>query len=144
MKYMRIKVVNAFIKKDKKVLAVKRASKFFFGMLALPGGQLEDNESEETALVREVREETGLNIQVIDDRPILKGRFKIGKFDVSIDVFRCKVISGVIRPQESEVDDVEWVGGEEFLKSLKDNNYPNSEINNFRGLLMKEGLVDEN
>lgn len=48
-----------------KILLIKRARDPFKGMWAIPGGRIEDNETAEQCLVREMKEETGLDIEPI-------------------------------------------------------------------------------
>ena len=52
--------------KDGKVLLVKRAHKPFNGYWVLPGGHVEQGETIRDAAVREMREELGLDIEIIE------------------------------------------------------------------------------
>ena len=52
-----LNVVAAIIKKDNQILATKRGYGEFINMWEFPGGKIEENESKEEALVREIREE---------------------------------------------------------------------------------------
>ena len=53
--------VCAVIEKDGKILLVKRNHEPFNGCWALPGGHIDFGETAEHAVIREVKEETGLN-----------------------------------------------------------------------------------
>lgn len=53
----------AVIEKDGKVLLVKRNNEPFKNYWCLPGGHIDFGETAEEAIVREVREETGLNFK---------------------------------------------------------------------------------
>jgi 8-oxo-dGTP diphosphatase len=57
--------VSAAIFRDGKVLLVRRARSPGRGFYSLPGGRVEFGESLHTALHREVREETGLEIEIV-------------------------------------------------------------------------------
>ncbi len=59
-------VVGAVIQKDSLVLLLKRPKDDFMGGIhELPSGKVEDNESLDIALYREVEEETGLRVREI-------------------------------------------------------------------------------
>jgi 8-oxo-dGTP diphosphatase len=69
-------VVGAVVAKGDKILCLKRASTDFMGGIdELPSGRVEIGESLESALVREIKEETNLNIAKISDY--------LGHFDYS-------------------------------------------------------------
>lgn len=57
--------VSAVIFREGKVLLVRRARSPGKGFYSLPGGRVEYGESLQTALAREVDEETGLRIQIM-------------------------------------------------------------------------------
>ena len=57
--------VDGLILKDARLVAVVRRNPPFRGMPALPGGFVELGETVERAVVREVREETGLETRIL-------------------------------------------------------------------------------
>ena len=57
--------VDTVVYKDGKVLMIKRATDPDAGKYALPGGYLDKGESAELAAAREVKEETGLEVEII-------------------------------------------------------------------------------
>ena len=57
--------VDGILLAEGKLVAVERANEPFRGMPALPGGFVELGEATEDAVVREVREETGLETRVV-------------------------------------------------------------------------------
>jgi 8-oxo-dGTP diphosphatase len=62
-----MKVVAAVIEKDGRVLIARRREETSFGgYWEFPGGKVEDDESPEIALAREILEEMGVKIQVKD------------------------------------------------------------------------------
>ena len=50
---------------DNKILLIKRGTTVFRGYWALPGGKVEPEETVEEAVIREVKEETGLKVSII-------------------------------------------------------------------------------
>jgi ADP-ribose pyrophosphatase YjhB (NUDIX family) len=57
--------VSAAIFRDRKVLLVRRARSPAKGYYSLPGGRVEFGETLKAAVQREVREETGLKVEII-------------------------------------------------------------------------------
>ena len=57
--------VDGLVLKDGKLVTVRRGNEPFLGMPALPGGFVELGETTVEAVVREVREETGLETRVV-------------------------------------------------------------------------------
>ncbi len=58
--------VDAVIQmEDGNIIFIQRKNPPFQGQWALPGGQVEVGETVEEAIIREVREETGLNVKVV-------------------------------------------------------------------------------
>lgn len=61
-----VNMVDAVVERDSKVLLIRRKREPFKGKLALPGGHVE-NRSEEEAVVKEVKEETGIKIKNLEE-----------------------------------------------------------------------------
>jgi 8-oxo-dGTP diphosphatase len=91
-----------------KILLIKRVTVPFKGYWALPGGRVDPGETVEQTIVREVKEETGLTVEIIN---------KIGDYheqgvqgDVEYDYypacFLVKTIGGEIKKQESEIEEI--------------------------------------
>lgn len=90
------------------ILLIKRATKPFNGYWALPGGRVDPGETVEQTVVREVKEETGLDIVVIR---------KIGEYheqgvqggvdyDYYPACFLVESFDGELKKQESEIEDI--------------------------------------
>ena len=61
-----IPTVDAIIQRESKILLIRRKKDPFKEMWALPGGFVNENEKVEDAVLREVREETTLEIRLLD------------------------------------------------------------------------------
>lgn len=62
---MRPFACDAILIEDGKLLLIKRAAEPFRGQWALPGGRIDENETAEQCLLREMKEETGLDVEPI-------------------------------------------------------------------------------
>lgn len=60
----RVVTTDGVVFRDNKVLLIKRGNEPEYGKWALPGGYLDQDETAEEAVEREVEEETGLNAKV--------------------------------------------------------------------------------
>jgi 8-oxo-dGTP diphosphatase len=58
--------VDALIVNEEKIVLIKRKNPPYGGMFALPGGFVEIGETVEDAIVREAKEETNLDIEIIE------------------------------------------------------------------------------
>jgi 8-oxo-dGTP diphosphatase len=62
--------VGAVILEDGKIVLVKRGVEPAFGEWSIPGGAVELGEAVRDAVQREAKEECGLTIELIDDKPV--------------------------------------------------------------------------
>jgi 8-oxo-dGTP diphosphatase len=81
----------------------------------LPGGALEDGEAPWQGVVREVKEETGLEVEVVR----LAGIYSKPEVNELVFSFVCSIISG-IATEGAEADRIEYFD----LESLPDNTIP--------------------
>lgn len=105
-----IHVVAAIIKADNKIFATQRGYGEFQGMWEFPGGKIEANESKETALIREIKEELDVDIQV--DDWITRLEYDYPNFHLSMDCFFASIISGEMVLKEHMA--AKWLGGDEL------------------------------
>ena len=93
---------------ENKILLIKRSSPPFIDYWALPGGRSELGEAVERTVVREVKEETGLDVRVI--RKVgeyhEQGTERGQEYDYYAACFLAEPIGGEIRRQESEIAEV--------------------------------------
>lgn len=94
------------------VLAIHNKKRDFWDV---PGGLADLDESSSATAVREVREETGLEVEpvniisVLSDPSLLSGQLPNGDEFRGVDmVLECRVVGGEIKPDGEEVDRVEF------------------------------------
>ena len=100
--------ISVIVLKDNKVLLGKRKGSHGSGTWAFPGGHLELYENYDTCIFREIEEETGLKIELIDKIPIAVTNdfFPENKHYITLFI-RAKWISGepgIKEPEKCE----EW------------------------------------
>ena len=106
-------VVAAIIKKDNHFLIVKRNKKKHLGLKwEFPGGKVQENETFEEALIREIKEE--LNIKISLQDKLAEEKYKDEKIDIVLHYFLCTQESGTIELNEHE--DLAWVEKKDFDK----------------------------
>ena len=103
--------VGAVVEQDGRVLLVRRGSEPLKGHWTLPGGALELGETLSEGVVREIREETGLEVEPIElievvDR-IHRERERV-RYHYVIADFLCRVTGGRLLAA-SDADAVRWV-----------------------------------
>jgi ADP-ribose pyrophosphatase YjhB (NUDIX family) len=103
--------VGAVIVKKGRVLLVRRGSEPLKGHWTLPGGVLEVGESLTDAVVREVMEETGLDVEPLELIELLDRIHREGervRFHYVIADYLCRVTGGKLQAA-SDADAVRWV-----------------------------------
>lgn len=111
-----INVVAAVIKdENEKILITQRNfKKAQGGLWEFPGGKIEPNETRENAIIREIKEELDIDIEV---KSYLSEKvFNYPEKDINLIALECKKVSGEIRLLEHE--DYKWV--------------PKNELDNFQ------------
>ena len=102
------------------ILLIKRETVPFKGYWALPGGRAEPSEAVEQTIVREVKEETGLDVAVVR---------KIGEYheqgiqggveyDYYPACFLVKVVGGEMKRQQGEIQEIQLFRVEDVPENL--------------------------
>jgi 8-oxo-dGTP diphosphatase len=104
--------VGALIFRRDRILLAQRGKEPLKGWWSLPGGALEAGETLKDAVRREVREETGLEVEPEDvyevfERITRDSEGRVEYHFVLVD-YVCRVAGGSLQPGD-DVDAVEWV-----------------------------------
>tara|TARA_B100000989_G_C19503934_1_gene455578 strand:- start:857 stop:1234 length:378 start_codon:yes stop_codon:yes gene_type:complete len=107
----KINVAAAIITKDNKYFIAKRnKNKHLGGFYEFPGGKQDINETLQQTVIREIKEELNIHVQV--GNKLGEEYYKDDKINVHLHYFFCKIISGEIILNEHE--DSAWITKEEF------------------------------
>ena len=103
-------VVAAAIERDGCYLAARRTRPAdVAGRWEFPGGKVEPGETDEQALVREIREELGVEIEVVRRVP---GEWPLHD-DLVLHLYVARLITGEPAPLEQH-DEIRWVTPSQF------------------------------
>lgn len=105
-----ISVVCALILNDSKVLIAKRPAHKSEGLKwEFPGGKVEDGESEDAALVREIGEELAIDVLPIES---VASVVTNGPEPIKLTAWACQWINGEIQLHEHLA--IEWITSEQL------------------------------
>lgn len=123
-----IKVVAAIIIDNGKIFATQRGYGEFKDGWEFPGGKIEEGETPQEALIREIKEELDIEIEVGELLDTVE--YDYPKFHLSMDCFICKIKSGKLVLKEHEaakwlteeaLDSVEWLPADlRLVEKLKE------------------------
>jgi 8-oxo-dGTP diphosphatase len=95
----------AVVLQEGRLLLVERGFEPHLGHWSLPGGVIDDEESDVNAAVRETLEETGLEVLVVRKLGVVTGPLT-GR---GHGVFLCSNVGGELRAFPPEVTNVRWI-----------------------------------
>ena len=123
-----IRVVAAIILNEGTVFATQRGYGTFKDGWEFPGGKIEENETPQEALVREIREELDTEIAVGDLFDTVE--YDYPDFHLSMKCYICTVVSGNLVLKEHEaarwldrenLDSVDWLPADlDLIRKLKE------------------------
>jgi 8-oxo-dGTP diphosphatase len=106
-------VVGAAILRDGTCLAAQRGPVMSLPLQwEFPGGKVEDGESAADALVREIKEEFGVDVDVGEF--VGEGTAEVGDRHIWLEVYRARIVSGKLTVHEHAA--VRWVGEDEIAE----------------------------
>ena len=117
-----IRVVAAIIHNDGKIFATQRGYGAYKDYWEFPGGKIEEGETPEEALVRELREELATTIQI--EKNLTTVEYDYPEFHLSMDCFTCSILQGRLELLEHEsaawlskdhLHDVKWLPADLFV-----------------------------
>lgn len=106
-------IVAGIVFKDTQILIDKRrADGLLGGLWEFPGGKKRKNESFKTAVAREVKEETGIDIEVGARLCIVQHAYS--HFKITLHAYLCRYESGIAKPLAC--DAVKWIKPKDLNK----------------------------
>ena len=116
-----IKVAAAIIRRDQRMLLTRRrADSHLPNLWEFPGGKVEPGESLPEALQRELREELGISVEVLDECYTTSHHYPARS--VELHFFNCRIIKG--EPSAIEVAEFRWVKSADLLSY----NFPEADL----------------
>lgn len=122
MKNKTVHVVAAVIRDGDSIFITARGYGEYKGWWEFPGGKIEEGETPQEALVREIREELDTEIEVGDLIDTIE--YDYPNFHLSMQCFWCKIIKGdlVLKEHEAakwvtrdDIDSVNWLPADQAL-----------------------------
>ncbi|MGM0769680.1 MAG: Nudix family hydrolase [Pseudomonadota bacterium] len=136
MAFREIHVAVAVIVREHRVLIARRPDHVHQGgLLEFPGGKVEAGETVRQALVREIREETGLRVPLDSLRPVIEIRHDYGDKQVFLDVWRTDDAAGEAEGREGQP--VQWLP----IDELRDDEFPAANRPIIRALTLPSWLA---
>lgn len=100
--------VDVILQRGSKVLMVRRSKDPFKGQLALPGGFVNEGETTEDAMKREVIEETSLEVEPIEILGVYSDPKRDPRKHIMTIVFVGIIVGGLDRAGD-DAESIEWV-----------------------------------
>jgi 8-oxo-dGTP diphosphatase len=88
----------------------------YHGYWGLPGGKIEENEQPSETAIRETKEETGIEVAIIYDRPIVMSCIDAAGNHVIKLAYMTKYVEGEISIKDKGTSDAKWFSQESIDK----------------------------
>jgi 8-oxo-dGTP diphosphatase len=113
----------ALIDSDGRILLAKRPEgKTLAGLWEFPGGKVEAGERPETALIRELKEELGVDVEQSCLAPLTFASHAYEDFHLLMPLYVCRRWKGIAQALEGQ--ELKWV----FAKNLRDYPMPPADL----------------
>lgn len=129
-----LRVVGACISDGEKYLIARRSEKQgYANKWEFPGGKVEDGETDQEALQRELKEELDINIDVSSLLDTTSYYEKDKNRIISLNVYNASIQSGSIRPKENqtvawktidELENLDWINSDGLIAQTIIDNAP--------------------
>lgn len=98
----------ALVDADGRVLIAQRpAGKSMAGLWEFPGGKVEDGETPEATVIRELREELNIDVTEACLAPLTFASHSYDAFHLLMPLYICRRWEGIVAPREGQA--VKWV-----------------------------------
>lgn len=98
---------DIIIEKENKIVLIKRKNPPFKGMLAIPGGAVENGETVEAAAIREAEEETSLKVNLKEILGVYSGPGRDPRHEAAAVVFIAEPIRGELKAN-ADAEEAKW------------------------------------
>ncbi|NJM82110.1 MAG: 8-oxo-dGTP diphosphatase MutT [Tabrizicola sp.] len=107
MKIILVSAVALIDAEGRILLAQRPAGKSLAGLWEFPGGKVEPGETPEAALIRELREEIGIDTWKSCLAPLTFASHSYDDFHLLMPLFACRRWDGIVAPREGQ--NLAWV-----------------------------------
>lgn len=108
------KSCGCIIIENNKVLLIHQTK----GHWGFPKGHIEENETEFDTALREVKEETNLDVEINIEKRYTEKYITDTGVEKEVVLFIAKKVGGEIKAQESEVKNIKWIPIEEVVQKI--------------------------
>ncbi|CAI8420688.1 MAG: CTP pyrophosphohydrolase [Hyphomonas sp. TMED17] len=112
MKTVLVSAAALINEKDQILLAQRPDGKSMAGLWEFPGGKIEIGETAEAALVRELREELSIQVEIPDLHPIAFASYQYETFYLLMPLFEIRHWRGALVPTEGQK--LSWVAADKL------------------------------
>ncbi|MBR0350263.1 MAG: NUDIX domain-containing protein [Clostridia bacterium] len=112
------KACGCIIIKDEKILLIRQMS----GAWGFPKGHVEHDETEVETAIREVKEETNIDVEVDESKRYTMQYFTDKGIGKEVVIFLAKPISNDLKIQENEIIEAKWMSYSDALATVSYDN----------------------